>query len=124
VALEALEAGKIVLFAGGIGNPFVTTDTVSVIRAIEMNCDMLLKGTQVDGVYTADPKQDKSAKLYKKISYDEVLAKALSVMDLSAIHIAKQHHLPIAVFNLHKKGNLMKVITNGTTRIENFSLIS
>jgi uridylate kinase len=123
-AIESLENGKIVLFAGGIGNPFVTTDTVSVIRSIEMDCDMLIKGTQVDGVYSADPKKDKAAKLYKKISHAEVISKGLGIMDLSAIHIAQQHHLPIVIFNLHKKGNLLKIITNGITKIENFSLIS
>jgi uridylate kinase len=123
-AIESLENGKIVLFAGGIGNPFVTTDTVSVIRSIEMDCDMLIKGTQVDGVYSADPKKDKYAKLYKKISHAEVTSKNLGIMDLSAIHIAQQHHLPIMVFNLHKKGNLLRIIKNGITKIENFSLIS
>ena len=123
-ALNSLNRGKIVIFAGGIGNPFVTTDTVSVIKAIEMECDMLLKGTQVDGVYSADPKKDNSAKLYTKIGYDDVISKKLGVIDLSAIHIAKEHKLPIIVFNLHKKGNLMKVISAGNTQIENFSLIS
>ena len=123
-ALSALENEKIVIFAGGIGNPFVTTDTVSVIKSIEMECDMLLKGTQVDGVYSADPKKNKSAKIYKKIGYDEVISKKLGIMDLPAIYIAKEHNLPIVVFNLHKKGNLMKVSTNGITKIENFSLIS
>ena len=89
-ALEALEDRKIVIFAGGIGNPFVTTDTVAVIKAIEMQCDLLLKGTQVDGVYSADPKKNKNAKAYKKIKYGEILAKNLDIIDLPAVYIAKE----------------------------------
>jgi uridylate kinase len=123
-ALDAVKDGKIVIFAGGIGNPFVTTDTVSVIKSIELECDMLLKGTQVDGVYDSDPKKNKSAKRYEKIKYDDIISKNLSVMDLPAIHIAKEHSLPIVVFDLHKKGNLLKIIQGGITKIENFSLIS
>lgn len=123
-AMEALENGEVVIFAGGIGNPFVTTDTVSVIKAIEMDCDMLLKGTQVDGVYSADPKKDKRAKVYKNIKYDEVISKNLGVMDLPAVYIAKEHCLPIVIFNLHQKGRILKIVTAGIARPENFSLIS
>ena len=123
-ALTALEDGNIVIFAGGIGNPFVTTDTVSVIKSIEMECDMLLKGTQVDGVYDSDPKKNKSAKRYNKITHEDVIEKGLTVMDLPAIHIAKSYDLPIVVFDLHKQGNLLRIIKNGKTKIQNFSLIS
>ena len=123
-ALRALSNGDVVIFAGGTGNPYVTTDTVSVIKASEMECDMLLKGTQVDGVYDTDPKENKNAKFYNKISYDEVLSNRLGIMDLSAIHIAKDNTLPILVFNLHEKGNAMKVAQNGLIRTGNFSLIS
>ncbi len=123
-ALDALDSGKIVIFAGGIGNPFVTTDTISVIKSIEMGCDMLLKGTQVDGAYDSDPKKNKSAKRYKKIGYDDVISQGLAVMDLGAVHIAREHKLPIVVFDIHKKGNLSRIVKGGITKIENFSLIS
>ncbi|NRA73578.1 MAG: UMP kinase [Rickettsiales bacterium] len=123
-ALQALNENYIVIFAGGTGNPCVTTDTISVTKAIEMQCDMLLKGTHVDGVYNKDPKENKDAKIYKKISYDEILSNNLEIMDLPAIYIAKKYNLPILVFNLHEEGNLIETIKNGTTKSGNFSLIS
>ncbi|MEM6339280.1 MAG: UMP kinase [Pseudomonadota bacterium] len=123
-ALRNLEKGNVVIFAGGTGNPYVTTDTVSVIKASEMECDFILKGTQVDGVYDSDPKENKNAKFYEKISYNEVLSQRLEVMDLSAIHIAKNNNLPILIFNLHKKGNLINVVNQDKTKNNNFSIIS
>ncbi|GAB3131891.1 UMP kinase [Novispirillum itersonii] len=103
-AVRHMEKGRVVIFAAGTGNPFFTTDTAAALRAIEVNCDALLKATQVDGVYTADPKKDKDARRYETLSYTEVLAKDLRVMDASAIALSRENRLPILVFNMHGDG--------------------
>src|SRR4051812_46027271 len=105
-ALRHLEKGRVVIFAAGTGNPFFTTDTGAALRAAEMGCDALLKGTSVDGVYTADPKKDKNAKRYDTLSYLEVLAKDLKVMDASAISLARDNGVPIVVFSIRERGAL------------------
>jgi uridylate kinase len=99
-----------VIFAAGIGNPFFTTDTGAALRAIEMNCDALLKGTQVDGVYTADPKLDASATRYNQVAYDELLIKNLRVMDPSAVSLMRDNNVPIVVFSLKEEGSLLNVL--------------
>src|SRR5689334_1650249 len=110
-ALDHLEKGRVVIFAGGTGNPFFTTDTAAALRAAEMGCDALLKGTQVDGVHTADPKKDKNATRYDKLSYHEVLARDLKVMDASAIALMRDNAIPIVVSSIHKRGALADVIS-------------
>jgi uridylate kinase len=109
-AKNNLQKGKVVLIAGGTGNPFFTTDTGSALRAIEIEADILLKGTRVDGVYTADPEKDKTATKYKTISFDECYQKGLSVMDLTAFALCKENNMPIYVFDMNKTGNLLKVV--------------
>lgn len=109
-ALRHLERGRVVIFAAGTGNPYFTTDTAAALRAAEMNCDVLAKGTQVDGVYSADPKIDSSAKRYETLSYDEVLAKHLGVMDAAAIVLARDNRIPIVVFSISEQGCLPKVV--------------
>lgn len=109
-AIEALEAGKVAIMSCGTGNPFVTTDTGSSLRGIEIEADVMLKGTRVDGVYTADPEKDSTATKFSSISYDEVLERGLKVMDLTAIVMCKENRLPIYVFNMDVKGNLARVI--------------
>src|SRR6185295_12824508 len=109
-AEASFEAGDVVLFAAGTGNPFVTTDSGAALRAAEMGCDALFKGTQVDGVYTADPKKDKTATRYDTLSYHEVLARDLKVMDASAIALMRDNSIPIVVFSLHKSGGLADVL--------------
>ncbi len=110
-ALRHLEKGRVVIFAAGTGNPFFTTDTGAALRAAEMGCDALLKGTSVDGVYTADPKKDPNAKRFDKLSYLEVLSKDLKVMDASAISLARDNGVPIVVFSIRKPGALLDVLT-------------
>jgi uridylate kinase len=110
-ALRHLEKGRVVIFAAGLGAPFFTTDTPAALRAAEMGCDALFKGTSVDGVYTADPKKDPSATRYGKVSYQEVLAKDLRFMDASAISLMRDNHIPIEVFSIRERGNLMKVLS-------------
>lgn len=105
-----LEKGRIVLFAGGTGNPFFTTDTAAALRAVEMGCDALLKGTKVDGVYAADPEVDASASRFERLSYLEVLSKDLKAMDASAISLARENAIPIVVFSIRRKGGLAAVI--------------
>ena len=105
-----MEKGRVVIFAAGTGNPFFTTDTAAALRATEMGCDALLKGTQVDGVYSADPRKDKNAQRYDELSYLEVLARDLSVMDASAISLARENGLPIIVFNIHAQGAFAQVM--------------
>ena len=100
-ALRHLEKGRIIIFAGGTGNPYFTTDTGAALRASEMQCEALLKATQVDGVYSADPKKDKNAQKYDVINYDEVIQKGLAVMDLTAVALAKENNIPIVVFSQH-----------------------
>lgn len=110
-ALRHLEKGRILIFAGGTGNPYFTTDTGAVLRASEMGCDVLLKSTQVDGVYDDDPRRNPKAKKYREVSYDEVIEKQLRVMDLPAIAMARENKLPILVFSQHEQGALAKVLS-------------
>ena len=109
-AIRHMEKGRIVIFAAGTGNPFFTTDTGAALRASEMGCDAMLKGTQVDGVYTADPKKDPSAKRYATLGYQQVLADDLKVMDATAVSLLKEGRIPIVVFSIHNKGELMNVL--------------
>lgn len=108
-AMRHLEKERVVIFGGGTGNPYFTTDTASTLRAIEIEADIILKGTRVDGVYTADPEHDSTAKKYDSISFDEAIYKKLSVMDLTAFTLCKENNLPIKVFNMNIEGNLSKV---------------
>ena len=110
-AIESLENGEVSIIAGGTGNPYFTTDTASALRAVEIEAEIMLKGTRVDGVYTADPEKNPSAKRFEKISFDEVYAQNLKVMDLTATTLCKENNLPVLIFNMDKKGNLKKVIT-------------
>jgi uridylate kinase len=105
-----IEKGRVVIFAAGTGNPFFTTDSGAALRAAEMKCDALFKGTSVDGVYTADPKKDPAATRYDRLSYHDVLARDLKVMDASAISLMRENGIPIVVFSIRERGNLMKVI--------------
>jgi uridylate kinase len=109
-ALHHLECRRVVIFAAGTGNPFFTTDTTAALRAAEMNCDALAKATQVDGVYSDDPKSDRKAVRYEKLTYSEVLARDLKVMDGAAIALARDNALPIVVFSIQEPGNLLKVL--------------
>lgn len=109
-ALRHLEKGRVVIFAAGLGAPFFTTDTPAALRAAEMGCDVLFKGTSVDGVYTADPKKDPNAVRYDTLSYQEVLAKDLRVMDASAISLMRDNKIPIVVFSIRERGNFLKVL--------------
>ncbi len=109
-AIRHLEKGRIVIFAGGTGSPYFTTDTAASLRAIEINADVILKGTRVDGVYTADPEKDAKATKYEKISFHEVYSNALNIMDLTAFTLCKENKVPIIVFDINKQGNLLKVI--------------
>jgi uridylate kinase len=105
-----MEKGIVVIFAAGTGNPFFTTDTAAALRAAEMKCDALLKGTQVDGVYSADPRKDKDAQRFEELTYLEVLSKDLSVMDAAAISLSRENRLPILVFNIHAPGAFAAVM--------------
>jgi len=109
-ATESLEKGEIAIFSAGTGNPFFTTDTRSSLRGIEIEADVMLKGTRVDGIYTADPEKDKNATKYTSITYDEVYNKCLKIMDLTATTMCKENNLPIIVFDMDTVGNLKKVI--------------
>ncbi|URW79692.1 UMP kinase [Xiashengella succiniciproducens] len=110
-AMEALNAGEVVILAGGTGNPYFTTDTGSALRGIEIEADVMLKGTRVDGVYTADPEKDPTATRFDKISFDEVYTRGLKIMDLTATAMCKENKLPVLVFNMDVKGNLKKVLS-------------
>ena len=105
-----MEKGRIVIFAAGTGNPFFTTDTAAALRAVEMKCDLLVKATQVDGVYSADPRKDKNAVRYESLTFMDVLANELEVMDATAIALCRENDLPIMVFNLHEPGAFAKVL--------------
>jgi uridylate kinase len=105
-----LQKGRVVIFAAGLGAPFFTTDSAGALRAAEMGCDALFKGTSVDGVYTADPKKDPTAERYETLSYQEVLAKDLRVMDASAISLMRDNQIPIVVFSIRERGNFLKVL--------------
>lgn len=109
-ALRLFEKGNVVILAGGTGSPFFTTDTASALRAIEIEADIMFKGTRVDGIYTADPEKDPSATKFEEITYDEILSRGLKVMDLTAITMCRENKMPIYVFNMDVEGNLMKVI--------------
>ncbi|WP_066569807.1 UMP kinase [Snodgrassella sp. CFCC 13594] len=109
-AIQYLEEGKVVIFAAGTGNPFFTTDTAAALRGAEMNCDIMLKATNVDGVYTADPKKDSSATRYQNITFDEAISKNLKVMDATAFALCREQKLNIVVFGIFKDGALKKVI--------------
>ncbi|MEZ5939105.1 MAG: uridine monophosphate kinase [Hyphomonadaceae bacterium] len=109
-AIRHREKGRVVIFAAGTGNPFFTTDTGAALRAAEMNCDAMLKGTQVDGVYTADPKKDATATRLDHLGYMDVLSQELGVMDATAISLMKENKIPIVVFSIHEKGALSNVL--------------
>lgn len=109
-AVRHMEKGRVVIFAAGTGNPYFTTDTAAALRAAEMNCDALLKGTQVDGVYDSDPKSNPNAKRYDTLSYHKVLSDDLKVMDAAAITLMRENKVPIIVFSLHEKGGFDKVM--------------
>ena len=109
--LQALEQGEIVIFSGGTGNPYFTTDTASTLRAVEMEADVMLKGTRVDGVYTADPEKDPDAVKYEELSFDEALQKELRILDLTAFTMCKENKLPIIVFDMNTRGNLKRLIS-------------
>jgi uridylate kinase len=108
-AMRHMEKGRVVIFAAGTGNPYFTSDTAGTLRASEMNCDAIFKGTKVDGIYTADPKKDTDAKRYDRISFIDVLTKDLKVMDATAISLARENNIPIIVFSAEEKGNFAKV---------------
>lgn len=117
-AIRHLEKGRVVIFAAGTGNPFFTTDTAAALRAAEMNCDALLKGTQVDGVYNADPKKDPNAVRYETLGFMDVLRQDLKVMDASAISLSRENNIPIVVFSIHTENELVNVLQgNGTCTI-------
>jgi uridylate kinase len=109
-AVRHLEKGRVVIFGAGTGNPYFTTDSAASLRAIEINADVILKGTRVDGIYTADPEKDSSATKYDTITFDEVYEKGLNVMDMTAFTLCKENDLPIIVFDMNTKGNLTRVI--------------
>ena len=109
-AIHSLESGEVVIISGGTGNPYFTTDTASALRGIEIEADIMLKGTRVDGIYTADPEKYPDATRYEKISFDEIYNKNLRIMDLTATTLCKENNLPVLVFNMDKVGNLQRVI--------------
>jgi uridylate kinase len=116
--MRHLEKGRVVIFGGGTGNPYFTTDSAAVLRAIEIEADVILKGTRVDGIYSADPEKDATASKFNSISFDDVLSKGLKVMDTTAFTLSQENELPIIVFDMNKKGNLLKIVSGeqiGTT---------
>ncbi|MEN8120423.1 MAG: UMP kinase [Bacteroidota bacterium] len=108
-AIQALTSGEVAIFSGGTGNPFFTTDSASALRAVEIEADVLLKGTRVDGVYTADPEKDPTATKFEQISFEETISRNLKVMDQTAFTMCKENNLPIVVFDMNKSGNLLKI---------------
>ncbi|MFT5691365.1 MAG: uridylate kinase [Oceanicoccus sp.] len=112
-AIRALERGEVVIFSAGTGNPFFTTDSAACLRGIEVNAELVLKATKVDGVYSADPMLDPNATLYEELSYDEVLEKKLGVMDLTAICLCRDHDMPLRVFAMEKQGALVNIVNGG-----------
>jgi len=112
-AIRHMEKGRVVIFAAGTGNPFFTTDTAAALRASEMECEVLLKGTKVDGVYSADPETDPEAERYERLNYLEVLSRDLRVMDAAAISLARENDIPIIVFSIHSPGALVDVMSGG-----------
>jgi uridylate kinase len=109
-ATRHLEKGRVVIFGSGTGNPYFTTDSAAVLRAIEINADVILKGTRVDGIYNEDPEKNKAAVKFDKLSFDEVLNKRLKIMDTTAFTLSQENKLPIIVFDLNTKGNLSRII--------------
>ncbi|HEY5604488.1 MAG TPA: UMP kinase [Gammaproteobacteria bacterium] len=109
-AIRHLEKGRVTIFAAGTGSPFFTTDSAASLRGIEINADVVLKATKVDGVYSADPMKDKNATLYARLTYDEVLMKKLNVMDATAIALCRDYNMPVRVFNMNKEGSLMRIM--------------
>ena len=120
-ATRHLEKGRVVIFGSGTGNPYFTTDSAAVLRAIEIDADVILKGTRVDGIYTEDPEKNKDATKYEFISFDDVIRKGLKVMDMTAFTLSQENELPIIVFDMNKKGNLLKVVSgeNIGTKVNN-----
>lgn len=114
-AIEYMNAGYAVIIAGGTGNPFFTTDSAAALRAVETKCDVLLKGTRVNGIYTADPEIDRSATKFDTITFDEAYSKNLKIMDLTAFTLCKENNLPVIVFDINEKGNLLKIINGEKT---------
>ena len=114
-AMRHMEKGRVVIFAAGTGNPYFTTDTAAALRASEMNCDALMKGTKVDGIYSADPQIDQSAERFDSLSYMDVLTKDLKVMDATAVSLARENNIPIVVFNVREKGNIAKTLNGSGT---------
>ena len=117
-AVRHLEKGRVVIFGGGTGSPFFTTDSAAALRAVEIDADVILKGTRVDGIYTSDPEKDPTATKYDDISFNEVYEKALKVMDMTAFTLCNENDLPIVVFDMNKEGNLQRIIDGekvGTT---------
>ncbi|WP_375323487.1 UMP kinase [Flagellimonas sp. GZD32] len=110
-AMRHLEKGRVVIFGGGTGNPYFTTDSAAVLRAIEIKADVILKGTRVDGIYTSDPEKDKSATKFDSLSFNDVLSKGLKVMDTTAFTLSQENELPIVVFDMNTRGNLMKLLS-------------
>ncbi|OJU76664.1 MAG: UMP kinase [Bacteroidetes bacterium 47-18] len=110
-AIRHLEKGRVVIFGAGTGNPYFTTDTAGSLRAIEINADLILKGTRVDGIYSADPEKDTQAVKYDQLTYDDAIQQGLNIMDMTAFTLCKENKLPIIVFNANKKGNLLDVIS-------------
>ena len=109
-AIRHLEKGRVVIFGGGTGNPYFTTDSAAVLRAIEIKADVILKGTRVDGIYTADPEKDSSATKFDQITFDDVLKKGLKVMDTTAFTLSQENNLPIVVFDMNTRGNLNRIV--------------
>jgi uridylate kinase len=110
-AVRHLEKGRVVIFGGGTGNPYFTTDTAAVLRAIEIGAEVILKGTRVDGIYTSDPEKNKDASKFDSITYKDVMNRGLKVMDMTAFALSQENNLPIVVFDMNTKGNLEKVIS-------------
>ncbi len=113
-AIRHLEKGRVVIFGAGTGNPYFTTDTAGSLRAIEINADVILKGTRVDGIYSADPEKDPSAVRFSNLSFSDVISRGLKVMDMTAFTLCQENNLPIIVFDMHKPGNLLEVVTGKT----------
>ena len=112
-ALAHAEAGRVVIFAGGTGNPFFTTDSAAALRAAEMGAHALFKGTQVDGIYSSDPKLVPDATRFEQLTHDEVLGRGLAVMDVTAVALARENHIPIVVFSIHEQGEFTRILTGG-----------
>jgi len=110
-AMRHLEKGRVVIFGAGTGNPYFTTDTAGSLRAVEINADVILKGTRVDGIYSADPEKDPTATRYERVSFSEVISKNLKVMDMTAFTLCQENNLPIIVFDMNKPGNLLNVVS-------------